>query len=69
MGQGVREMQLGRETLGFSRLCIKLGSRHMGVPYFVFYTFHMSEIVIIKVTSERASNNTSKWEGNRILSK
>lgn len=65
----MRGIQSGRETLGLSRLRIKLGSRHMGVPYFVFYTLHMSEIVVIKGTSERISNNTSKWEGDRIISK
>lgn len=65
--QGVRRMQLGRDAHGFQYyanvLCIKLHSRHMEVRYFVFYTFQMCEIVIIKMTSEMASNNTSKWEG------
>ena len=56
-------MQSGRNPLGFSRLRIKPGSRHMDIRYFVFDTFHTSEIVITKITSERASDNTSKWEG------
>ena len=64
-------MQLGRDAHGFQHyanvLCIELHSRHMEVCYFVFYTFQMSEIVIIKITSEMASNNTSKWEGNHQL--